>query len=187
MLHPNLNIGQWRTSAEPMQIISGPIGYEKVHYEAPPAGQIDAEIARLLQWYNDSNPLYSTQKNRFPGPVRAAIAHLWFESIHPFDDGNGRVGRALAEQALAQDLNRPPLLSLSTIIEKDKNTYYAELNKASQFTLDITSWINWFTHSVLQAQYEAVNRVDFILKKTKFWDIFQDEELNERQLTSSHT
>lgn len=182
VLHSNLNVGHWRTSEEPMQIISGPIGYEKVHYEAPPAGQIDTEMTHLLQWFNDSNPLHSKQKEVLPGPIRAAIVHLWFESIHPFDDGNGRVGRALAEQALAQDINRPPLLSLSSIIEKDKNSYYSELNKASQFNLDITSWINWFTYSVQQAQYDATNKVDFILKKAKFWDTFQDIGLNERHI-----
>jgi len=185
-LRNKIQMGKWRTSEEPMQIISGPIGYEKVHYEAPPAHQVDIEMDSFLQWYNNSNPLNPDslgpdQKEALPGPVRSAIAHLWFETIHPFDDGNGRVGRAIAEQALAQDLNRPPLLSLSTIIDKDKNAYYNGLNKASQPNLDITSWINWFTDSVLLAQQEAVRKVDFVLKKSKFWDKHHDTELNERQ------
>ncbi len=181
-LRHKIQVGQWRTSEDPMQVISGPIGYEKVHYEAPPAHQVEAEMDRFLNWYNDSSPLNPNQKEALPGPVRSAIAHLWFESIHPFDDGNGRVGRAIAEQALAQDLNRPPLLSLSTIIEKDKNAYYNGLNKASQPNLDITAWVNWFSKSVLSAQREAVQKVDFVLKKSRFWEAHQESGLNDRQV-----
>lgn len=172
LLPRGLKVDQWRDSKEPMQIVSGPIGYEKVHYEAPPADQVDAEINRFLDWFNRSNPLTAEREIELSGPVRAAIAHFWFETIHPFDDGNGRVGRAIAEMALAQDLNRPPLLSLSTVIEKDKNAYYNGLNKASQFDLDITDWITWFVNSVLLAQQEAAQKIDFVLKKAK---------LNERQ------
>lgn len=181
LLPRNLKVGQWRDSKEPMQIVSGPIGYEKVHYEAPPAHQVDTEINRFLGWFNRSNPLKAERDILLSGPVRSAIAHLWFETIHPFDDGNGRVGRAIAEMALAQDLNRPPLLSLSTIIEKDKNAYYDGLNKASQFNLDITEWVTWFVDSVLLAQQEAAQKIDFVLKKAKFWEKHQHTELNERQ------
>lgn len=181
LLPRNLKVGQWRDSEEPMQIVSGPIGYEKVHYEAPPAHQVDTEINRFLDWFNRSNPLKAEKDIVLSGPVRSAIAHLWFETIHPFDDGNGRVGRAIAEMALAQDLNRPPLLSLSTIIEKDKNAYYNGLNKASQLNLDITDWVKWFVDSVLLAQQEAAQKVDFVLKKAKFWEKHQHTELNERQ------
>ncbi|GAB3483925.1 Fic family protein [Marinomonas epiphytica] len=181
LLSRDLKVGQWRDSEEPMQIVSGPIGYEKVHYEAPPADQVDAEITRFLDWFNHSNPLTEERGIELSGPVRAAIAHLWFETIHPFDDGNGRVGRAIAEMALAQDLNRPPLLSLSTVIEKDKNAYYNGLNKASQFDLDITDWVTWFVNSVLLAQQEAAQKVDFVLKKAKFWEKHKHTELNERQ------
>ncbi|WP_252178156.1 Fic family protein [Endozoicomonas sp. 4G] len=181
-LRHKIQVGQWRTSEDPMQVISGPIGYEKVHYEAPPAHQVAAEMDRFLSWYNDSSPLNPSQKEALPGPVRSAIAHLWFESIHPFDDGNGRVGRAIAEQALAQDLDRPPLLSLSTIIEKDKNAYYNGLNKASQANLDITAWVNWFCKSVLLAQRDAVKKVDFVLKKSRFWEAHPESGLNDRQV-----
>ena len=177
-----IQIGQWRTSEEPMQVVSGPVGYEKVHYEAPPAHRVSAEMALFLQWYNASNPLNPNQREALPGPIRSAIAHLWFESIHPFDDGNGRVGRAIAEQALAQELNRPPLLSLSTIFEQDKRAYYNGLNKASRAHLDITAWVNWFAHSVLLAQREALHKVDFVLKKAKFWASHQNTRLNERQV-----
>ncbi|MBR7888916.1 Fic family protein [Marinomonas sp. A79] len=181
LLPRNLKVGQWRDSEEPMQIVSGPIGYEKVHYEAPPAHQVDAEINQFLHWFNRSNPLKTEREIILTGPVRSAIAHLWFETIHPFDDGNGRVGRAIAEMALAQDLNRPPLLSLSTVIEKDKNAYYNGLNRASQFDLEISDWVTWFVNSVLLAQQEAAQKVDFVLKKAKFWEKHQNTELNERQ------
>lgn len=180
-LSRDLRVGQWRDSKEPMQIVSGPIGYEKVHYEAPPADHVEAEITRFLDWFNRSNPLRPERDTVLAGPVRSAIAHLWFETIHPFDDGNGRIGRAIAELALAQDLNRPPLLSLSTIIESDKNAYYGGLNKASQFNMDITDWVTWFVDLVLTAQKEAALKVDFVLKKAKFWEKHQHSELNERQ------
>lgn len=181
ILHQNLQVGQWRTSKEPMQIVSGPIGYEKIHYEAPPADWIEFEMDRFLRWYNDTNPINPDRKSLLTGPVRSSIAHLWFESIHPFDDGNGRIGRAIAEHALAQALNRPPLLSLSTFLEKYKKDYYNQLNVASQFTMDITPWVNWFCNSVLKAQQDSVEKVGFILKKAKFWDQHQNKSLNERQ------
>jgi Fic family protein len=179
---PDIALGQWRTAKEPMQIVSGPIGYEKVHYQAPPADEVGQQIGQLLNWYNQSNPLdASTQKPKIPGPVRAAIVHLWFESIHPFEDGNGRVGRAIAEQALAQDLGHPPILSLSTEIEKDRNGYYNGLGLASKANMNITEWVNWFTAMVLRAQQDAALSVDFILKKAKFWTYHQNSLMNERQ------
>lgn len=173
LLRNKIALGQWRQSAEPMQIVSGPIGYEKVHYEAVPANTIDQQINQFIDWYNGPNQL--------AGPIKAAIAHLWFESIHPFEDGNGRVGRAIIEHALAQDLGHPPLLSLSTQIEKDRNAYYDNLNVASQNTMDITPWVNWFCQTVLLAQQDAVAKVDFILKKAQFWHKFNEQALNVRQ------
>tara|TARA_R110001599_G_scaffold83993_3_gene225630 strand:- start:4749 stop:5528 length:780 start_codon:yes stop_codon:yes gene_type:complete len=151
----NLKVGQWRDSEEPMQIVSGPIGYEKVHYEAPPSNQVDAEISRFLDWFNHSNPLKAERDIVLAGPVRSAIAHLWFETIHPFDDGNGRVGRAIAETALAQDLNRAPLLSLSTIIEKDKNAYYNGLNKAKFWEKHQSTELNERQKKVLNKLFNA--------------------------------
>jgi Fic family protein len=141
LLPRDLNVGQWRDSEEPMQIVSGPIGYEKVHYEAPPLNQVDAERSRFLDWFNRSNPLKVERDIVLSGPV----------------------------------------LSLSTIIEKDKNAYYNGLNKASQFNLDITDWVKWFVDSVLMAQQEAAQKVDFVLKKSKFWEKHQHTELNERK------
>lgn len=144
ILQKAVEVGSWRKSREPMQIVSGAIfgviGYEKVHYIAPPADRLEDEMARFIAWFNETQNL--------PGPVKAAIAHLWFESIHPFEDGNGRVGRAIAELALAQDLGHPPLLSLSTEINRDRNDYYNQLNRASCGDMDITNWVVWFSQLV---------------------------------------
>jgi len=180
LLRDPVQVGQWRTSKQPMQIVSGPVGYERVHYEAPPSWTVEAEMARFLCWYNDSGPLGAGQS--IPGPARAAVAHLWFEIIHPFDDGNGRIGRAIADHALAQDLNRPPLLSLSSVLEKDRKAYYDHLAQASRSGLDITPWVEWFCKRVLQAQQEAHLRTDFILMKAKFWDNHRRDDLNGRQI-----
>ena len=177
-----LNVGKFRDAEEPMQIVSGPIGYQKVHYEAPPSHQVDAEMDQFLSWYNETNPVNADAQRIIPGPVRSAIAHLWFESIHPFDDGNGRVGRAIAEQALAQDLGRPPLLSLSTAIESNKNVYYDGLHEASKANMDITPWVEMFCRTILKAQKNAVAAIDFILSKSKFWAEHGEDKFNVRQL-----
>lgn len=177
-----VQVGKWRDSEKPMQIVSGPIGYENVHYEAPPSRQVAIEMDRFLTWYQNTNPVNTESANRIPGPIRAAIAHLWFESIHPFDDGNGRVGRAIAEQALAQDLGHPPLLSLSTTIEKERKEYYNRLHKASGPHMDVSKWVEWFCGAVQRAQQEAVQKVGFVLQKSKFWDAHKDTTLNDRQL-----
>lgn len=184
LLGGNLKVGQWRVSEEPMQIVSGPIGYEKVHYEAPPSHDVPNQMDTFIQWFNRTNPLLdkgAAGLKKITGPVRAAIAHLWFESIHPFDDGNGRIGRALAELALAQDLGMPSLMSLSTVIEQNKNSYYDALHKASEQSMDITSWINWFVRMVKQAQDSAAEGVRFVLQKSRFWVAHQKTPLNNRQ------
>jgi len=115
-------LGKWRT--ETMEIVSGPIGYEKTHFIAPPPEQVAMEMERFIQWFNQTHPMHSEIK--MPGPIRSAIAHIWFESIHPFSDGNGRIGRAISEICLAQDMQRPVLLSLSTEIEANKKNYYQQ-------------------------------------------------------------
>ncbi|WP_052692311.1 Fic family protein [Teredinibacter purpureus] len=182
LLQPNLQIGQWRTTESPMQIVSGPIGYEQVHYEAPPSHQVDEEMSRFLKWYNDSSPLNPHRKENLSGPERSAIAHLWFESIHPFDDGNGRVGRAIAEQALAQDAGGPALLSLSSAIERNKKEYYEQLHQASKPEMNVTPWVNWFCDTVMLAQKEALNKVQFVLQKARFWNDNEEKDLNVRQV-----
>lgn len=181
LLKPNIRIGQWRTTESPMQIVSGPIGYETVHYEAPPSHRVDEEMERFLKWYNNSCPLNPDRKENLSGPERSAIAHLWFESIHPFDDGNGRVGRAIAEQALAQDARGPALLSLSSAIERNKKEYYEQLHQASKPDMDATPWVNWFCVTVMQAQKEAAYKVQFILQKARYWNDHEGNDLNARQ------
>lgn len=169
----SIQTGQWRTHEEPMQIVSGAIGKEVVHFEAPPSNKVSSEMALFIEWFNESQ---DTIKKPI---VRSAIAHLYFESIHPFEDGNGRIGRAVAEKALSQSIGRPVLFSLSKSIEGDKNNYYEAL-KAAQRSNEITDWINYFVKTVLDAQIDAEQEIEFTLKKTKFFDQHKDG-LNDRQ------
>ena len=126
----NIQIGKWRTHKEPMRIVSGALGKEKVHFEAPPSIHINKEMAVFIKWFNDTAP--GGKKEIKKAPVRSAIAHLYFETIHPFEDGNGRIGRAIAEKAISQTLGRPVLLSLSRTIEADKKSYYSALGDAQK-------------------------------------------------------
>lgn len=172
-------IAQWRTHEEPMQVISGALGKEKVHYEAPPSSQVPDEMKKFIAWFNDSAPggKYEIKK----APIRAAIAHLYFETIHPFEDGNERIGRAIAEKALSQTIGRPVVLSLSRTIEAKKSIYYNSLEKAQQSN-ELTKWIAYFVATTLEAQIEAENQVNFTLKVTRFFDRFKNQ-LNDRQQT----
>jgi len=173
-----METGRWRTHPEPMQIISGAIGKQKVHFEAPPSPRVEKEMNRFLKWFNLTSP---GEKNEITKPpVRAAIAHLYFETIHPFEDGNGRIGRAIAEKALSQGMGRPVLLSLSRTIEEGKKNYYAALEKA-QGSLDISHWIEYFAKTVIDAQIKAEGQIEFTLKKVKFFDRF-NLQMNSRQL-----
>ncbi len=173
-----IQIGEWRSHEEPMQIVSGAMGKEKVHYEAPPSAKIPIEMARFIVWFNDTAP---NGKNEINKPaVRSAIAHLYFESIHPFEDGNGRIGRAISEKALSQGVRRPVLLSLSKAIEANKKEYYEALQNA-QRSNEITDWICYFVNMTIDAQNQTENQIEFTLKKTKFFDYFESQ-LNERQL-----
>lgn len=175
--HRGIQVGQYRSHTEPMQVISGTVGHEQVHFEAPPSTRVSAEMDAFFSWFNRTKP-----GGLSPIPnllIRAAIAHLYFETIHPFEDGNGRIGRVIAEKALAQGVNRPMLMSLSTRIEADKRRYYEALKKA-QRNSDVTDWINYFSETVLQAQQEFITAVDFSVKKAKFFDRYNNL-LNESQ------
>jgi len=174
----HLKIATWRTHSEPMQVVSGREGKWVVHFEAPPSTEVPNEMEKFIQWFNNTAP--SKSEAIHFAPVRAAIAHLYFESIHPFEDGNGRIGRAIAEKALSQGFGYPVILSLSQSIEADKKSYYAALKEASKSN-EITSWIHYFINMTLKAQIEAEAQINFILKKSKFLDIYKDN-LNERQL-----
>jgi Fic family protein len=172
-----INTGCWRTHAEPMQVVSGAIGREKIHFEAPPSKNVKKEMRRFIQWFNDTAP--GGKKEIGKAPVRAAIAHLYFESIHPFEDGNGRIGRAIAEKALSQTIGRPVLMSLSQTIEADKKNYYKALEKA-QRSNEITGWVTYFVATIFKSQLQAKEMILFTVKKTKFFDRFR-EQLNARQ------
>lgn len=170
--------GVYRNDPSPMRIVSGPYGREKVHYEAPPAAQVPEEMARFINWYNQTSSL--NEGKSMPGIARAGIAHLWFEVIHPFDDGNGRVGRAIADHALSQSLGYPTTACLATAIERDKKSYYLQLEKASQGSLEIDVWLDYFADRVIYAQEIAREEVDFVLAKTRFYEAYGDQ-LNDRQ------
>jgi len=173
-----MNTGVWRTHKDPMQVISGAMGKEKIHFEAPPSAQVSQEMKRFIIWFNDTAPGGRNEIKK--APVRSAIAHLYFESIHPFEDGNGRIGRAIAEKALSQTIGRPVLLSLSQTIETNKKAYYGSLEKA-QKTNEITAWITYFVKLILAAQRQAQKQIEFTLSKAKYFDRFKDM-LNDRQL-----
>lgn len=171
-------IGKWRTHEEAMQIVSGPIGKEKVHFQAPSSAVVPDEMRRFINWFNETAPGKSHAINK--PPVRAGVAHLYFESIHPFEDGNGRIGRVISEKALLQGIGHPALFSLSKAIEGERKAYYVAL-KAAQRSNDITAWIAYFVQVCLDAQIQTEELIQFTLKKTRLFDHFK-EQLNERQL-----
>ena len=174
----NIETGKWRTHTAPMQVISGAIGNEKVHFEAPPSVEVPKQMGAFIRWLNNTSP--QGTKPIKHAPIRAAIAHLYFETIHPFEDGNGRIGRAIADKTLSQSVGYPLLMSLSATIEKNKKAYYTELKKA-QRSNEITPWLIYFLQVILEAQQQTENLVHFTLKKARFFDLHQDQ-LNERQL-----
>ncbi|MFN7910283.1 MAG: Fic family protein [Bacteroidota bacterium] len=174
----NINTGQWRKHKEPMQVVSGAIGKEKVHFEAPPSKQVDKEMQLFLKWFNATAP--NGKKHIVNGVVRSAIAHLYFLSIHPFEDGNGSIGRAIAEKALSQNAGAPILISISYVLEKNKKEYYNQLQKA-QKTNNLTGWINYFAKVILEAQAYTEQKIEFTLKKIKFLETLKPM-LNGRQL-----
>lgn len=172
-----LRVGAWRSGSDPMQVVSGRIDNPTVHFEAPPCDQVPREMMAFIQWFNDTAP---GGKNSIPdAPVRAAVAHLYFESIHPFEDGNGRIGRTLSEKALSQGLGAPVVLSLSKAIEAQRAAYYDSL-KLSQRSNEITPWIRYFVGMLIEAQCDAEKQITFILRKSKFFQRY-GSLLNERQ------
>ncbi len=189
-------VGRYRTHADPMQIVSGPLGREVVHYEAPPSKDVPRHMREFLRWFEKTTPVRpSSRKPTSPsrqaakpvaepldGLARAALAHLWFESIHPFEDGNGRIGRAIVDMAVAQHLRQPVrLYSLSLQLKGEREAYYDGLNAAQQGPLDVTPWVHWFVRQC-SAAYVAANRViDQALQKRHFWDRHEASALKERQ------
>lgn len=172
---PKINAGAWRKGEEPMQIVGGK---ETVHYQAPPSHRVPDEMKGFLQWFHQDELEVKDEVTK--ALLKAAIAHLYFESIHPFEDGNGRIGRALAEYTISNTLQSPVLLSLSKVIEKNKKQYYNALKQA-QSGLQITEWIQYFAKVILEAQIDAKQVIEFTVKKAKFYDRFSTL-LNERQI-----
>jgi Fic family protein len=173
-----IKVGGWRIHEEAMQVVSGAIGREVVHFEAPPSNKVPGEMKQFIKWFNDTAPGGSKEIKK--APVRSAIAHLYFESIHPFEDGNGRIGRAIAEKALSQTIGRPVMMSLSQAIEADRKSYYHALGNAQREN-DITEWVKYFVNIIFQAQIAAKELIDFTLRKAKFIDRYKIN-LKDRQM-----
>jgi Fic family protein len=169
-------IGGYRTHAGPMQVVSGPDYGRTMHFEAPPSKRVPVEMKRLIAWFNDTAP---GARSPLSALTRAGIAHLYFISIHPFEDGNGRIGRALAEKSLAQNLGRPSLIALAYTIERKRKDYYAALERSNKEN-EITDWLKYFAGTVLEAQNNTLERVDFYVAKARFYERLRGK-LNERQ------
>ncbi len=168
-----INIAQFR-GAEDMQIVSGSIGKEKVHYIAPPRSNLDHEMELFLKWINNNDDL---------SIIKAGITHLWFVVIHPMDDGNGRITRALTDMLLSREAKQTyKMYSISQSILNDKKGYYTALEKASQYNMDITKWLEWFLNTLLKYLKNAKDNIGIVLKKTVFWDTHKQTILNERQV-----
>ena len=170
-----ITVGAWRTEAsEPMQVVSGPFGREKVHFEAPDATRLDQQMASFLEWFEDEAIL---------DPVlKSAVAHLWFVTIHPFEDGNGRIARAIADLALARSEQNPQrFYSMSSQIRVERRAYYDTLEATQKAGLDITDWLTWFLDCLDRALSGSENIVGNVLQKARFWETLPSEQLNERQ------
>lgn len=176
-----ITVGAWRDDSHgPMTIVSGPVGREKVHYEAPQANRLKKEMREFLAWFNGAQEL---------DPVlKAAIAHLWFVTLHPFDDGNGRIARAIADMQLARaDKSRERFYSLSTQIRQERNAYYNILEKTqksapvSQKGIDLTAWLTWFLNCLDHALDSTESTLSAVLDKARFWESQQAKDVNDRQ------
>jgi Fic family protein len=169
-------IGGYRMRSDAMQVVSGPIHKRTVHFEAPPSSHVPDEMKHFVTWFNDTAPGGKTPLSPL---TRAGIAHLYFVCVHPFEDGNGRIGRALAEKSLAQNLGQPSLIALAYTIERKRKDYYASLERNNKET-EITGWLEYFANTILEAQNNTIKRVDFYVAKAKFYEKHRGT-LNERQ------
>lgn len=171
----SIQVGKWRDDAHgPMQVVSGPIGRERVHFQAPPAEKLDVEVAGFLHWLNEAS--------QEPALIKAAIGHLWFVTLHPFDDGNGRIARAIGDLLLARADGSPQrFYSMSAQIQHERNAYYAILERTQKGTLDITEWLLWFLDNLYRAVAAAHTTLDGVLAKANFWRHVSNIAMNERQ------
>ncbi|MCX6873510.1 MAG: Fic family protein [Verrucomicrobia bacterium] len=172
-----IKVGDWRTGRNPMQVVSGLMHRPTIHFEAPPSSEVPREMARFIAWFNRTSP--DGPQPLKHAAIRSGIAHVYFESIHPFEDGNGRIGRAISEKALAQGLRQPGLFSLSRSIEAKRSAYYDALESA-QRSNDLTGWLVYFVDTVLHALVDAKDRILFVVRKARFLDLHR-ATLSERQ------
>ena len=170
------DVGRYRTVPEPMQVVSGAIHDPRVHFEAPPSSQVTSEMNRFFDWFARTR---MDGKQPLSALTRAAFAHLYFESIHPFEDGNGRIGRAVAEKSLAESLGQPTLISLAATILLRRKSYYEALEAANKKN-EIANWLAWFAGTTIEAQRRTIALVEFLIDKAKLLDRLKSE-LNERQ------
>jgi Fic family protein len=170
------DIGRYRTSSEPMQVVSGPVGSPKIHFEAPPSDKVPAEMDRFIAWFNSTAP---GSAGSLAALSRAGAGHLYFESIHPFEDGNGRIGRALAEKSLAQNMGQPSLIAMAATILSRRAHYYSALEAANKEN-EITDWLAWFAGITIEAQRRTLALIEFLIDKTKLFDRLAGQ-INERQ------
>lgn len=170
-----ITVGAWRPAeAGPMQVVSGPIGHERVHFEAPEAQRLPGEMKRFLDWFNQALDLDPV--------VKAALAHLWFITIHPFEDGNGRIARAIADMALARaDGSKDRYYSMSAQIEAERRDYYAQLESQQRGSLDVTAWLVWFLGCLDRALDRAERALAVVSYKAKLWQVINRMPVNERQ------
>ncbi|MEW6775906.1 MAG: Fic family protein [Bdellovibrionota bacterium] len=170
-----IRVGAWREDKSgPMQVVSGPLGRERVHYEAPPAHKLEREMTSFLGWFNGQEPIDAV--------LKAGVAHLWFVTIHPFEDGNGRIARAIADMALARSEGTPQrFYSMSAQICAERKAYYGILEKTQKGSLDITAWLEWFLECLGRAIEGAEETLAAVLKKARFWEKHGTEPLNDRQ------
>lgn len=171
-----IKVGGWRDDANgPMQVVSGPIGRQRVHFEAPPADRLETEMGRFLEWVNaDSGE---------PPLIKAGLAHLWFVTVHPFDDGNGRIARAIGDLWLARADGSPQrFYSLSAQIQRERKAYYDTLERTRKRSMDVTEWLAWFLDTLHRAVDQAQQMLDAVLAKARFWQHWAATPLNERQV-----
>jgi Fic family protein len=171
-----IRVGAWRDDADgPMQVVSGPVHRQRVHYEAPPASRLAAEADNFLAWANADTPE--------PALVKAGLAHLWFVTLHPFEDGNGRIARAVGDLFLARADGSPQrFYSLSAQIQRERKVYYNILEQTQQGTLEVTGWLTWFLGALLRAMESAQQTLDAVLAKARFWQRWAEIPLNGRQV-----
>lgn len=170
-----IQVGGWRhDSGGPMRVVSGPMGRERVHFEAPEAGRVAGEMAAFVEWFETDDPGDLV--------LKASLVHLWFVTIHPFDDGNGRIARALSDMMLARSENASQrFYSMSAQIQKERQAYYAILEKTQKSDMDVTSWILWFLACLHRSIEGAQIILESVYNKTRFWDSIREVAINNRQ------